>query len=358
VNLTTALAKTATSARCAGFVLVTVVLAGCRREEISVYTAPKDAPPTMAQTETPGSTQAPTPATAPVADAPPQVGWKLPPGWKELGPDGISLQNFSVTGPDSNTAVVSLTRLSDLSGKDAMLVNMWRQQVRLPALGDDEAVKTIKPVQFGSGQGNYFEVLGKSDNGGSSWEIITGFLHTPQGSWFCKMVGEPGLVDSQKPVFLEFLKSIQFSESATAAPTTTTAAPAPNWSVPRQWIQQPAGEMQVAVFKVPDQNGAKAEVSVSMFPTEVGGTLANINRWRTKYVGLPEIGAQELPKVISQLDQKHPGSVLVDMKNDQKRLIGAIVPRDGNYWFYKINGDDAAVAPQKDSFIAFAESDP
>lgn len=303
------------------------------------------------------------PAEAPVPAATPKVGWKLPPGWQETGSDGISLENFTAPGPGTNVAVVSLTRLDDLSGKDGLLVNMWRDQVKLPPLPDDEAVRTIQPVPFSSGVGNYFEVLGTND--GTAWKIITGFMHTPQGSWFCKMVGDSALVTAQKPVFLEFLKSIviQYPATPTTPATTQVAATeangaAPNWTVPSAWQSLPPGQMQVALFHVPEQNGAKAEVSVSVFPTEAGGTLTNINRWRTKYVGLPEIQAKDLPQVASSLDATHPGAVLVDMQNDKKRLIGAIVPRDGSYWFYRLNGDNAAVAPQKDSFIAFAKSNP
>ena len=46
------------------------------------------------------------------------------------------------------------------------------------------------------------------------------------------------------------------------------------------------------------------------------------------------------------------------MTNNNKRLLGAIVPREGRYWFYKLLGDAAAVAPEKDAFIAFAKSKP
>lgn len=355
MNSTKALAKIPATTRAALVLALATLLSACHREQISVYPAPKDSAP---QAEAQNDNQ--TPPADPTAAPRPEVGWKLPPGWTENGPDGVSLQNFSVTNADGQKAFISLTQLGDLSGKDALLVNMWRQQVGLPALDDDAAVKTVSTAQFGPGQGNYFEVLGSND--GKPWEIITGFMHTPQGSWFCKMVGNPDFVASQKPVFLDFLKTIVIKEtavaSAPAAPAAPPAAAAPNWTVPSQWQPVAPGDMQVAVFHVPDQDNAKAEVSVSVFPGEAGGTLANVNRWRTKYVGLSPVTEQDLPQLISPLDPATPGSVLVDLKNNNKRLIGAIVPRAGNYWFYKINGDDAAVAPQKEAFIAFAKSNP
>jgi hypothetical protein len=330
-------------------------LAGCGREQISVYTAPKDSQaPSVAQTD------GQTPPTDAAVRARPEVGWKLPQGWTEAGPDAVSLENFDVPGQDKQVARVSLTQLGNLSGKEVLLINMWRQQAGLPQLGDDDALKSIQPVQFGAEQGSYFEVLG-ADEKGEPYQILTAFLHRPDGSWFCKIAGTPTLVTAQKSVFIDFLKTIQIKgvavaeDSAPANPATTAA---PNWNVPSDWQPLPAGDMQVARFHVPEQNNAKAEVSVSVFPTEAGGTLANVNRWRTKFVGLAPVEQKDLPQLLSPLDPTNPGAILVDMQNDNKRLIGAIVPRAGSYWFYKLVGETAAVAPQKESFIAFAKSNP
>jgi hypothetical protein len=336
------------------FLALAASLAGCGREQVSVYTAPKDAPPTaMAQTD----------AQNPPADAAaaprPEVGWALPQGWKETGPDAVSLQNFDVAGPDKTVARVSLTQLANLSGMNAKLVNMWREQAELPDLSEDDALKSIQPVQFGPEQGSYFEVLGT--NKGEPFQILTAFLHRPDGSWFCKISGNPSLVTAQKPVFIDFLKSIQIKDASvaeTSTPANSASAAAPNWSVPGDWQSLPAGDKQFARFHVPEQNNAKAEVSVSVFPTEAGDTLMNINRWRTKFVGLAPVGEKDLPQLLSPLDPANPGAVLVDMQNDNKRLIGAIVPRAGGYWYYKLVGETAAVAPQKQSFIAFAKSNP
>jgi hypothetical protein len=62
--------------------------------------------------------------------------------------------------------------------------------------------------------------------------------------------------------------------------------------------------------------------------------------------------------LVSPLDPANPGAILVDMTNNNKRLLGAIVPRGGSFWFYKLLGDAEAVTPEKDTFVAFAKSDP
>jgi hypothetical protein len=115
--------------------------------------------------------------------------------------------------------------------------------------------------------------------------------------------------------------------------------------------------MQVAKFSVPAKGDAKAEVSVSIFPSDTGGTLSNIRRWRTQ-IGLGDAPDAELSKLAAPLDPQNAGAILVDMANGSQRLLGAIVPRGGRWFFYKLLGDEAAVAPQKEAFVAFVKSQP
>ena len=96
---------------------------------------------------------------------------------------------------------------------------------------------------------------------------------------------------------------------------------------------------------------------VSVFPGDTGGTLANVNRWR-RQLGLPEMQEGDLGSVVSALGSGNPQAKLVDLTNNNRRLIGAIVPRGGSYWFYKMLGDTEAVTPQKDAFMQFAQSAP
>ena len=50
--------------------------------------------------------------------------------------------------------------------------------------------------------------------------------------------------------------------------------------------------------------------------------------------------------------------LLVDLTGEPKRIVGAIVPRDGRYWFYKMMGDAAAVTAAKDAFVSFSKAQP
>ena len=53
-----------------------------------------------------------------------------------------------------------------------------------------------------------------------------------------------------------------------------------------------------------------------------------------------------------------PNAVLVDLSNNDKRMLAAIVPRDGIWWFYKMTGGAPAVANAREAFIGFVSSKP
>ncbi len=337
---------------------VALFVAGCGREEISVYVAPKDgATSQMADNATPAQG-----ADAAMPSAMPEISLKLPAGWTEIAPDGVNFRCFEVTNAAGASATAGIARLGHLAGMEANLVNMWRSQAGEPPLPDEEANKLLVPVDFSDAKGSLYEITGNGSNG--PMKILVVFSHRADGSWFCKLSGNADLVSAQKPAFLDFVKSLAFKQTAPAStpvPTPTVASAGGSqfkWTVPPQWQVVPAGDMQAAKFEVPGQNGATGEVSVSEFSTETGSTLVNINRWREKFVGLNQVTEKELPGLVATLDSSLPGSVLVDFKKDNKQLLGAIVPRNGHYWYYKMVGEPEVVAPQKDAFIAFAKSSP
>jgi hypothetical protein len=130
-----------------------------------------------------------------------------------------------------------------------------------------------------------------------------------------------------------------------------------NWATPQGWTALAAGQMQVAKFAVPERDGAKAEVAVSIFPNDTGGTLANVNRWR-KQLGLGEVDAAGLAALVTPLDPNTPDAQLVVLTGEKQSMLGAIVPRGGQWWFYKMMGDASAVNAEREAFVQFAKSQP
>ncbi len=349
--------KTGPRGRWGWLCLGLAMLAGCGREQIRVYTAPKDVPPSVM-----AANEASPTATEAASRARPQISWKLPAGWTDGGANGISMASFRILGGAGKEASVSITEMDNWKGREAMLVNMWRSSgAGLGTLSEDEAVKQLHQVDFAGEPGLLFEVSGTNKvevagkTNDAAVKIITAILHDPDGSWFCKLSGDPAVVDGQRPAFLDFIKSISFI--AATPPPVLAGGQKYNWKVPGEWKAVAAGDMQVARFSVPEKGGAKADVFVSVFPSDTGGMLANINRWR-RQVNLGPVEEPALKGLIAPLDPANPGAVLVDLSNGDQRLIGSIVPRQGTYWFYKLSGSAEAVAPEKESFVEFVKSTP
>ena len=85
-------------------------MAGCRREEIRVYLAPKD-PPAQEVAHNPhdGHDHGNEPTT------PPAIELKLSEGWREIPPGEMTVAAFSVTGPNGQEAQVTVTPLGMLA---------------------------------------------------------------------------------------------------------------------------------------------------------------------------------------------------------------------------------------------------
>jgi hypothetical protein len=336
--------------------VVALTFSGCEKPQIRVYTVAKDAPPA---TPPPAASAVDERATRP-ARPKPQLSYTLPAGWQEQGGNSLSLVNFLIK-TDAGEATVNITPLAGMQGREAAIVNMWRSQVGQPVLNDQEVAAGFTPVEVAGGSGQLFEVAGTND--GQALRIVTAFAHRDDQSWFYKLQGSEAVVAAQKPAFLEFLKTVKIQEGAATATATPTAepAPAPAMVAPEGWQALPAGQMQVAKFGVTTKDGAKAEVSISVFPSDTGGTLANVNRWR-RQLGLGDVDEAGLQECVTPLEGASiagaPGAILADLTHENRRMLGAIVPRDGRWWFYKMMGDAAAVNAERENFVHFVKTQP
>lgn len=333
-------------------------LMGCGEPPMASYRAPKDKQAETAPPEAPahGHGARPSPAS---------LQWKLPAGWKEAAPGQMSLAAFAIAGEGGGEAQVNITALPNLAGHEAEIVNMWRQQVDMPALGEEEALRQLHPIEVGNETGKLFEVAAAGGAAASSRRIVTVMVHRADASWFYKLTGDSKTVEAQKPVFIEFLKSVRIQPAAATAESPPPAAPpsasagasGPKWKVPAPWTPVAAGQMQLAKFTVPARGSAHAEVTVSVFPADTGGVLANVNRWR-RQIGLDPVTEADLPQQVTVLNPPNPQAFLTDQKNNGQQLVAAAVPRNGQWYFYKLAGDAAAVGPEKDAFVAFVKSEP
>src|ERR1700694_2921203 len=117
------------------------------------------------------------------------------------------------------------------------------------------------------------------------------------------------------------------------------------WQAPADWDEQPASGPRRGTFKIHGKDGSEAELSITAFPGDVGGLLANINRWRGQ-IQLPPLAESDLAQVVMPLTGASRISfvdrVSADSIKDGKksRILGGILPLHAETWFFKLSAPD------------------
>ena len=392
-----------TCSRAVWLLLLTPLLSlavGCRKEQVQVYRLSENQDPPSEQTamtstgqpdpSANASAQIPSGIPAPDVQNAPSVTWTTPAGWTQVPPSEMRVGSFKVAGADGKQADVSIVPLPGMAGGDFANVNRWRGQVGLQPAPDDQLQALAENVEAGGQPAELYDIVGQNSASGEAARILAVIQHRDGTTWFFKMTGDSDLVEQQKQVFTGFLKSVSFSTGQgqmnlpTGHPAVadmggtgalppghpaigdmTAAAPGgpvshegqPNWQVPAGWQEVSGGQFLIAKFMLSGQNGATAAVNVSSSPGDGGGLAPNVNRWRGQ-LGLTPVDE------VSTVSFAVPGgqAQLVDISGDSVQtrqaaeLVGVVVTLPDQTWFYKLMGNPALVAAQKDAFTQFVKS--
>jgi nucleotide-binding universal stress UspA family protein len=138
----------------------------------------------------------------------------------------------------------------------------------------------------------------------------------------------------------------------TAVPTADTTLV---WQAPASWVSKPAAQFRKATFAVPGDAG-ESDLSITAFPGEAGGELANVNRWRSQ-LALPALAPEELENAVTRVEANGLKFTIVELapRGDPagKAMLGAMVPVGGSTWFFKLTGPGPSVKSAKPEFIGF-----
>jgi hypothetical protein len=133
------------------------------------------------------------------------------------------------------------------------------------------------------------------------------------------------------------------SQPATSSPIT--------YSLPPGWSQQPGTDMRFATLTGPEH----VQIAITVFPGDVGGTLANINRWR-KQMDLPAITQDQLTKSVTSVPTPVGLALLADLSNHGQRMLAAMLPTENQTWFLKMNGASSTIGRHTGEFMATLKS--
>jgi hypothetical protein len=343
--------------------------AGCRDSEVAAYRIPK---------EHDAAVPTPTPAAAPAGMAKLAVAatdaggleWTAPAAWSAKPPSAMRKGSYTVGGEGD----LAITAFPGDVGGDLANVNRWRGQLGLPPIAEAELPAAFTPV---TANGLVMKVV---DLTGGAQRMLGAIVPQAGATWFFKLTGPEAVVAQAKPAYLEFLQTIRVAPAvASASPATgpvtpPAAAPAPDmagtpvikadgpglkWTAPALWQEKPATAMRKATYVLPGMGDASSELAITAFPGDVGGELANVNRWRGQ-LQLPPLTAAELPAAVTRTTANGLPVTVVDLTGGPAgapvRLLGAIVPGKGDTWFFKLTGPADLVAAQKPAFLSFLQT--
>lgn len=131
---------------------------------------------------------------------------------------------------------------------------------------------------------------------------------------------------------------------------------------PADWAEKVPSSMILMAFQAGNPLELVADIQVSAFPGDVGGQLANVNRWR-RQVGLGPVAPEALQDFITEMEiSGHPAwqvdftGIDTAQAGGPVRMVVSAVFVDENTWFFKLAGSESAVADELANYKAFLAS--
>lgn len=139
---------------------------------------------------------------------------------------------------------------------------------------------------------------------------------------------------------------------AMSAGMPAAGAPGVTWEAPDTWEARAPTTVRIGNYAIPSPVGEPADFAITSFPGDVGGDLANVNRWRNQ-IGMSPIGAGELPGLLKTVTAPAGEFLVVNFVNPEMgvRVLSAIFKQPDRTWFFKLTGPDAVVAAQETAFL-------
>lgn len=372
-------------------------LAACKREsgEIKTYKVAKetaapqaqaaDAHATMPGGTMPGSPAGADPHAGLTAEQLAAVGATLPSSplfsdtppahWKKLPLTPMLLVKYQIQGEGGATVDVTFSTLRSAPGSLLANINRWRGQLDQAPIDDAALKQASQTVKSGFGDAVLVEIEGLAPTGDATKDgrLIGAIAEKDGNAWFFKLRGNAALAAAEKANFVQWMQTVKPADpapvSGAASGTPMGAAPNPpvatapavagdgsvTWQLPEGWTLANGSSARYATIAVAGAGDAKGEVAITHFPGDVGGDLANVNRWRGQ-IGLGPIDQAALAPMITKVTAGPKEISVMDATGAEVRLTAGWVRHGGETWFFKFTGSDALVGAEKAKFATFLQS--
>jgi hypothetical protein len=144
--------------------------------------------------------------------------------------------------------------------------------------------------------------------------------------------------------------------AASSARADSTQPTELKFAKPDNWKVGSATGISVASFVVTD-----GDRNAQITATPLGGELTpeslllNVNRWR-KQIGLDPLDQAQATAAAKKISVGGEQSSYVELVGPERTILVAITPRQGQMWFFKLQGDKQLAAREKANFESFVKS--
>lgn len=368
--------------------------AACKQDkEIKVYRVAKESPLPQPPTPT-GDPHAGIPGLSPGSATPggdphaglsadqlaavgsgagPKVTDTSPAGWTKQAATSMRQLSYRVDGEGGATTDISLIVLRGAAGAVLDNVNRWRDQLGQPVIDQATLKQTSQTLTTPAGEAVLVEIEGLAAGADplKDGRMLGVIVDKGSDGWFFKMRGNAAITAAQKAAFIEWVKSVKPADPAKVPlhgtkpgeegtpPPASPDAPAGDgsvtWQLPDGWAVAKGSSARYATITITGADGSKGELAVTHFPGDVGGDLANVNRWRGQ-IGLEPIDEAALAPLVSKLTAAPKTLSFVDATGAESRLAAGWTRHGAETWFFKLTGPDALVGAEKAKFTTFLES--
>lgn len=303
-------------------------LACSRKKEIPTFrAAAPDAPPAGAETRQPRPLR-----------------WLPPETWEKEKPGDFQIARYHIAPGIS----ASVSRMPGDAGGVAANVNRWRAQVGLEPRPDPAG----GAIQLAEGhRANWFELKGPEQS------ILATIIPVDGDTWFFKLDTPTAALETARPGFMDFLKSIEIGHIRDPMPGI-------NLSPPDGWLEEQATPPRFASYRIPASapDGIDGDVSVIPVPGDGGATLGNVNLWRAQ-LRLPPLEGHDDPE-LGETTTPHGRLTIVHMTSGEALFSGgrhgsisaAILRTADTVWFFKLAGESRMVAAHRARFVDFVRT--
>lgn len=297
----------------------------------------------------------------------PVVAWVLPENWGEnpalAGPMAGSFHVMTKEGPKGRIGVMPFRE----SVSSLEVANMFAREIGYGLLDEENLVPLLEKKMIGAREFEWIRLEEQRQTQAQKTVLLALYRKDSQ-TWLFPFIGEKTLIDEELENFSRFLEYTVLRAGskpikALSSPVSSSPPPAqlppgpppPDWTIPSHWTPGQASSMRLASYKISDEEGNELDFSVTTFPGDVGGLLANVNRWLGQ-IGLEPTDEAGLKKYVSPIKIDGMAAQLVEASSSDKTFYAAILMRNNSSWFFKLTGEKTLALKEKENFSEFLDS--